>query len=198
MSGTEENEEVIESGNSLESGDALSREALSVCKDTEWEYVYLEWVVKLKKLSKEAEANARKEQTVSSVSETTAAPTETTTTSGAVQNQEKQEDIDTSVPESPEAAFLEIKSILTSLTTEIAPQQQTWTIRLNGDQLKRLNRITLLRAPFFWAPLTNRQAEEAWRPDITTWEDLMNPKSLRKATREMKKMAKKERKLKKK
>ena len=64
--------------------------------------------------------------------------------------------------------------------------------------MKKLNRISLLRAPFFWAPLTNRAAEEAWRPDITTWEDLMNPKSLRKATREMKRMARQERKMKKK
>jgi hypothetical protein len=35
MSGSTENEEVIESGNPLESGDALSKEALSVCEDTE-------------------------------------------------------------------------------------------------------------------------------------------------------------------
>jgi len=235
MSGTAD-EEVIERGNPHESEDALSKEALSVCEDTEWELVYVEWVVKLKKLSKEAEANARREQIGSSVSETTTAATETTTaatetttaatetttaatetttaatetttaatetttaatetttaaTETTTQDQKSQEDIDAPIPESPKAAFLEIRSILSQLNKELAPQQQTWTIRLNGDQMKKLNRITLLRAPFFAAPLTGSQAIDAWRPDLLTADDLKNKKTLRQARRRIRKLQKEE------
>ena len=99
------------------------------------------------------------------------------------------------MPETSEWKYDEMLSLMQWLSSELQSVQKG-PIVLTWKQMKDLHRITLLRAPFFWAPITNEEAEEAWREDLTTGEDLKNPKTLRKATRELKKATKKEKKYK--
>ena len=71
---------------------------------------------------------------------------------------------------------------------------QTGPVVLTWKQMKDLHRIALLRAPFFWAPMSRDQAREAWREDILTWEDLKNKKTLKKAWNRFDELAKDEKK----
>ena len=95
------------------------------------------------------------------------------------------------LPESNEWKYNEMLSLMQWLSAEL---QSVWTgpVALTWEQMKKLNRITLLRAPFFWAPMSRDQAREAWRDDIVTWEDLKNKKTIREARRRLRREAKAE------
>ena len=95
------------------------------------------------------------------------------------------------LPETNEWKYDEMLSLMQWLSAELQ-SVQTGPVVLTWKQMKDLHRITLLRAPFFWASITNRDAEEAGREDIITSEDLRNKKSMRKARRRLKKLTKQE------
>ena len=98
-----------------------------------------------------------------------------------------------SVPESPEQRYDELKDILTSLNRELVPDA-SWNIVLTGAQMQKLNRISLLRAPFFWAWMPKALADALGRSDIITAEDLKNAKTLRAKRREIEQKLKDEKK----
>ena len=82
-------------------------------------------------------------------------------------------------------------SLMQSLSTELQ-SVSTGPVVLTWEQMKKLNRITLLRAPFFWAPMSRDQAREMWRDDILTWEDLKNKDTLKQAWKRFDDLAKDE------
>ena len=98
-----------------------------------------------------------------------------------------------SVPESSEQRYDELKDILTSLNRELVPDA-SWNIVLTGAQMQKLNRISLLRAPFFWAWMPKALADALGRSDIITADDLKNKKTLKAKRRQIEQKLKDEKK----
>ena len=151
---------------------------------------------------KQAEAAAITTTAVTTATETQPAASQATETQPAAsQSAETQPtasqaaETEAPLPETSEWKYDEMLSLMQWLSAELQ-SVQTGPIVLTWKQMKDLHRITLLRAPFFWAPITNEEAEEAWREDLTTGEDLKNRKTLKKATKKLKKATKKEKKYK--